>query len=1038
MPSGRRGDRPSSYVRVESRPGGGATRSMPHGPPARAWCEPVLCRHPRWIAAEWADRLRSPERGGRRDGRPDAMLFDPVRLAGFASKAAALPLAGARSALGRAWRYRVIGTGIDITRPSSNWSCLVVAAHADDAVLGCGATIARKVAAGSAVWVAIATTGRCATDQVPAHPRVAAERQARATRTSLHRLGVPEEHVHLLGFESGTLGRCGVELAATVTDLVRAVQPDEVLVPWELDADRDHRAIASAWRWAAAGPPAAAAAYPVSFWSAAPWHAEAGDRLKVQAKRLVRDSLIARRLPTARVVVTGEYADQKHDALEALSHVEVFTDASPLERWSADLGAACEPTFPLERPSPGPDASAHRRRAPRPAVRASKPPNGPAATLTAARDDFGDDRPPGRVLGTRSTSGTERLGVDVERTLSIDHGELRMATLATPGFGRQGTAYGPFHRVPGLTLAVQVLNSHNTAQSNILPEGRKAMLRRLVRDFPHGKVSSPHLDDNLVVGFFPEVAPADPRGKGNVFVMHAASTTNGELRALVGTRALRAFNGIQEVPLTYVVVLREHGAAYFVSSVEGVEGATPFPLMRPVAVDHAGDDQLVFAGLMQAVHGEVGHEIATRVSAVRAEVVPALLPAAMGICDDLRGEGPMTCARPGASGGAAQPGAWAGSGEVVRSQDGAHGGASGGSAEIELPWPAGLVHVVVETAATAGLDARAGLVWRAGPAGAWRVTVDGDGAHLEQRDADGRWATLERAAARLGSAASWSLQVVDDGEQFGVHLDGDLLFGRWFDDDRFAHQTFAGFVTGPAGPSTVHDFEALPRAVPLPDLALSPPWCERGTDPVVDERFAGPAGELSEPWERSVGHGRVMLDGDDAARVVADADHPNPGRTAYTLPWEDPSFADIEVTMTPPGAGRGDGHAGRGGLVFFEDPDTYLIVNVWLDDAPIHDGSSVSLFFRTGAHERLYDAVWTNVGRRVTWGKAVTLRLVFDGLNILVWLDGVPVLSRRTQDIYPAAPSVTIKRVGLVANWEWGDDTGTTFHSFVARRRPRP
>ena len=51
--------------------------------------------------------------------------------------------------------------------------------------------------------------------------------------------------------------------------------------------------------------------------------------------------------------------------------------------------------------------------------------------------------------------------------------------------------------------------------------------------------------------------------------------------------------------------------------------------------------------------------------------------------------------------------------------------------------------------------------------------------------------------------------------------------------------------------------------------------------------------------------------------------------------------------MTPPGTGRGEGHNGRGGLVLFQDPDTYVIVNVWLDDAPDHDGIAISMFFRS-------------------------------------------------------------------------------------------
>jgi hypothetical protein len=173
--------------------------------------------------------------------------------------------------------------------------------------------------------------------------------------------------------------------------------------------------------------------------------------------------------------------------------------------------------------------------------------------------------------------------------------------------------------------------------------------------------------------------------------------------------------------------------------------------------------------------------------------------------------------------------------------------------------------------------------------------------------------------------------------------------------------------------------------------------------------------------------------GAGSARVVAARDRPNPGRTLYTTAWPDPAFADLEVELTPPGSGRGEGHNGRGGLVLFQDPDTYVIVNVWLDDAPDHDGTAISMFFRTEGYERLYDSPWSNVDRRVTWGRPARLRVASDGAQVMTWVDGEPVLSRRLRDLYPGVDRLRIERVGLVANWEWGDDTGTRFSRFVGR-----
>jgi hypothetical protein len=319
------------------------------------------------------------------------------------------------------------------------------------------------------------------------------------------------------------------------------------------------------------------------------------------------------------------------------------------------------------------------------------------------------------------------------------------------------------------------------------------------------------------------------------------------------------------------------------------------------------------------------------------------------------------------------------------------------------------------------------------------VTVGADRAELALgagRDGADGWVVVQEAPAHLEAAGTFSLQVVDDGAQFGVHLDGALLFDRWFDEVRLADQRGVGLVAGPTARVAVRDFEALPRQLGLPpELGLEAPWCERGGPVELADGFDGPAGELAGPWERSLGDGRFALTGDGAARVVADRERPNAGRTIYSRAWHDPTFADVEVEVTPPGERREEGHRGRGGLAFFEDADTHLVVNTWLDDAPHHDGSSISMFFRSQGYERLFDACWTNVGRNVSWGRPFRLRIAFDGWQVMTWLNDEPILYRRMRDIYPTTPRVRINRVGLVANWEWGDDTGTTFRDFTVRGR---
>jgi hypothetical protein len=122
-------------------------------------------------------------------------------------------------------------------------------------------------------------------------------------------------------------------------------------------------------------------------------------------------------------------------------------------------------------------------------------------------------------------------------------------------------------------------------------------------------------------------------------------------------------------------------------------------------------------------------------------------------------------------------------------------------------------------------------------------------------------------------------------------------------------------------------------------------------------------------------------------------------------------------------------------LTFWQDEDNYLIVNVFIDDT--FDGASISSFYHLGGKEDMYDAVWTLV-RGVRWGERCTLRVAFDGRQFLASMNGEPSLYRALTDVYPDAVPLEITRVGMIVNWEWGDDTGTTFWRMDARGGRNP
>ena len=147
--------------------------------------------------------------------------------------------------------------------------------------------------------------------------------------------------------------------------------------------------------------------------------------------------------------------------------------------------------------------------------------------------------------------------------------------------------------------------------------------------------------------------------------------------------------------------------------------------------------------------------------------------------------------------------------------------------------------------------------------------------------------------------------------------------------------------------------------------------------------------------------------------------------------WDNPDFADVQVNITPAGTARGQNEHGLCGLILWQDENNYITINIWRGDS--YGGASISCFFHIDGFEDLYDAIWSNVGNRVTHGVPVDMRISFDGMRYMVFLNEEPVLYRALTDVYPDCRPFTINRVGLLANWEWGNDTGSIFRNFVGR-----
>ena len=656
-------------------------------------------------------------------------------------------------------------------------------------------------------------------------------------------------------------------------------------------------------------------------------------------------------------------------------------------------------------------------------------------------DTFDEDRVPGTVIGSNATSGAKRLGSDLEAGVSVDHGALRFRYLLDAGWGRASLAYGPFVDQPGLALVVRLLDGLTTSQTPDTPEGRREKLARWRRTFPRVTRLRPELRQNLAVGWFGCAVPRAPADDGVAVVIGAAPTAEGLMEACADGASFPVVPRVQNVPVTVFCVRRSHDTVLYASSLDSTVGFAPYPTMRPLAIvpDPVGPrKRSLFAGVHQSVLGEVKYRVDTRVYAVGVARV-----------GDLAGLGTAHAAdifdrRLNLDGARAQRGGpWTViSGSFEADAGGLRANEPGSCAMLVPDQPSGLIRLSFETGPDA---ASVGIRCRGHEDGsAWQLVAGPDGTSLDVVGPKPRALASDQARV-LAPHEEHVLSVLDDGVRLGAYLDGALLFGGFVSDSGGASGRAIGLSIGEATGVRLREFEAHPRVVPIPpalDVGTVPmPMAAGPVGELVVDGFDGPAGDLAADripsgaptWVRVLGIGVMERTGDGQARVRADRSKPNPGRTVYAVRWDDPTFADLAVTVVPPGTARTEGHQARGGIAMWQDAENHLVINNFMDDVSV--GVSISAFLRVFGHEQMYDydATWSNVGDRIRHGVPYRLRVVFDGERFVVYVDGEMVLYRALTDYRAEAPRLTIKGVGLVANWEWGDDTGTAFDDFVAR-----
>jgi hypothetical protein len=539
------------------------------------------------------------------------------------------------------------------------------------------------------------------------------------------------------------------------------------------------------------------------------------------------------------------------------------------------------------------------------------------------------------------------------------------------------------------------------------------------------------------LGWFTQEIPPDPTRGHHAFFIRSLQSENGALLAQVDNQQLSCLRNLQNIPLYVILILREHGTAYYAASIPGAHSLPAYPHMRPLAIDTQGDKQQVYAGVHQSVLGQIGFRADTRLYSLQVKSLPQFRYwyGSAHTADRLTGDGNLEATA------CEKGGVWqVKQGAFERTATGIKALDDKSVALVKTPEASSLIHVILEGRPAAGDEI--GLIWRYTHQDQHlEMVLSSQESHLECRDSgaqDGIYTALEPSWWQQGPN---SVQIRDDGAIITCILNGRNILESPVEAFYPQGTTLGIRLHQDSEAFSLHSFEAHPMSLPIPTaFQFDPPPHLNESHKVIWDNFTGaPGADIhgKEPasggaaWHKQLGAGTIEFSQNAGAVVRADARHPNPGRTIYTLLWENPNFAALQVEIQAPGSARFQGEKGRGGLVFWQDSDNYIIINTWLDDYAA--GASISSFFRIKGFEEIYDAIWTNIGTRISWGQTYRLRVAFDGIRYLARVNDEAVLLRALTDVYPGIQPVQIKQVGIVANWEWGNDTGSRFLSFEAR-----
>ena len=456
-------------------------------------------------------------------------------------------------------------------------------------------------------------------------------------------------------------------------------------------------------------------------------------------------------------------------------------------------------------------------------------------------------------------------------------------------------------------------------------------VRRIVRWRRMADGTIPELHENFAVGWFTGPDGAEPSQEMAVAI-RSADESNGALVVAERGRLRVVAEGVPNVPLFVALGVRTRDVCVFVAAPEKVASIPAYPALRPVAILDLDDVTRRFFLVEQSVLGVIGFSVdfsrvlhaggrqrrrCSRGSGLRTRPTPSSAAASSPASNRhaLRG-GTWTTPTGGL---AAAPKDWC----------------RRGSRPVRVSRRA---HPRVSSARVAG-DANAAVHWR---------RLD-DANELRCEVRNGAWRLVHRESGEDRELASGSgeavgvLEIVDgeDGRTVRVVVDGVstpvATSGR-----SLPPGTGIGVRALGVGPTGLVDLEAhpvhlqapAPAGLPVPaGVAADDPssiWTSRTIRRATSRPCRAPTGH----WRRDVGAGTFRVEPERGVVVDATATRPCPGRTIFTVPWPDPSVADLETTIVPPPRSVEATAMSRAGLVFWDDARNHLIVSLWLNDRP--------------------------------------------------------------------------------------------------------